>query len=275
MKSGKWKSKEQGSRRSKRHTGGSEHADRTERISPFAAREFMVDGAAAIGEYARFAPDRLKEILYLPRAKEQAEKLCRTHSLKTSIKERDADQASVPAPLSAVVSLRALELDELRRRIKGRSKDIILALDHITDPRNLGAIVRSAAFFGVKEILVPERRQVLLTQAAVNTAQGGFALTDIFVTVNLNRALEELKDSGYWVIGAAMGGEPLPDLAKTYDRVVIVLGSEDTGLSKQVLEKCDRIAAIAGRGAGLDSLNVSVAAGIFLCEFTKVEAATP
>ena len=256
-------------------SGRSGRVERTERVSPFSERTFMVDGIAAVSEYARFTPDRIKEIFYAPQQKQAVERLAEVNNLRMPLRQREAEPGEYAAPVTASVELKASPFDALLSRLSERKRDVIIALDHITDPRNLGAIIRSAAFFGVREVLVPERRQVLLTQAAVNTAQGGFALTDLIVVVNLSRALSELKDRGYWTIGAAMDGEPYSKLANVYEKTVLVLGSEDSGLSRQVSETCDRLAAIPGQGRGLDSLNVSVAAGIFLCEFTRVNAATP
>jgi 23S rRNA (guanosine2251-2'-O)-methyltransferase len=147
--------------------------------------------------------------------------------------------------------------------------NLVLVLDHISDPRNLGAIVRSAAFFGIRHVIVPERRQVLLTQASVNTAQGGFALTKLTVVVNVSRALEELKSRDFWVLGAAMSGEPVARVSGRYDKQVLVLGSEDKGISPGVLSHCDVVVSIAGAEKSLDSLNVSVAAGILIHELRR------
>lgn len=146
-------------------------------------------------------------------------------------------------------------------------ENVIIALDHITDPRNLGAIARSAAFFGVREVVVPERRQVLLTRASVATAQGAFALVDLVTIVNLSRTLDQLKEAGYWVIGADMAGDPLKQVAAKFEKVVIVMGAEDKGISREVQKRCDVMASIAGHPERLESLNVSVATGIFLHEF--------
>jgi 23S rRNA (guanosine2251-2'-O)-methyltransferase len=276
MKSRKSNKPDSVSRRGRRHHERGANAKDEGKSDPFASQLFHVDGESAIGEYARFAPTAIKEIIYVERAKVQAEQLLAKHSLSVPLRQRVLErEMQQVAPISALVQLQAKTFNSLVERLKKRTKDVILALDHVTDPRNLGAIVRSAAFFGVKEVLVPERRQVLLTQASVNTAQGGFALTDLVITVNLNRSLTALKEQGYWIIGAAMGGEGFRSLAPEYEKVVLVLGAEDTGLSKQVTDSCDRLAAIPGLGSGLESLNVSVAAGIFLCEFTRVGAASP
>jgi 23S rRNA (guanosine2251-2'-O)-methyltransferase len=168
----------------------------------------------------------------------------------------------------AKVVLSAIPVADWMGRLGKTPASLILALDHVQDPRNLGAILRSAAFFGVRNVLVPERRQVLLTQASVATAQGGFALCDLVCTVNLGRTLRDLKDKGFWILGATMDGEAIPQVAGHYEKVVLVLGAEETGLSRSVEELCDRKVAIQGAGE-LDSLNVSVAAGILLNAFTN------
>ena len=170
------------------------------------------------------------------------------------------------SPVWAVVRLVSLDSETFLRRIRVRTQDTLIALDHVMDPRNLGAIARSAAFFGCREIVVAERRQVLLTRASVATAQGGFALTDLVTVTNLGRILDELKECGYWVIGAAMDGESLGKSKPTFEKRVLIFGSEDSGLSPNIQKRCDLVAGI-GAKTGLDSLNVSVAAGIFLYEF--------
>lgn len=240
--------------------------------SAFAPDTFIVDGFAAFAEYVRFKPKAIVEVLALPAERQKVDALLREHGLQVPVRERpkstDADERM--SPVAARVTLKALEPDVFHARLPSDAgaKDLVLALDHVQDPRNLGAIVRSAAFFGVRHVIVPERRQVLLTQAGVATAQGGFAIADLVVVVNLARELRELKEQGYWVIGTDMDGEPLEKLKGEYDKVVLVLGAEDTGLSKNVRELSDRVAKITGRPPGLESLNVSVAAGIMLAALT-------
>lgn len=240
--------------------------ERDKDVSPFTPRQFFVDGFAAVAEYVRFRPSSLVEIRAQKSERTRVEELLKQHDVRVPVLERKPGEApdEKDAPVSARVSLKALEPDAFYSRISDRTTDLILALDHVQDPRNLGAIVRSAAFFGVREVLAPERRQVLLTQSSVATAQGGFAITDLVCVVNLARTLRELKDQGYWIIGTAMDGEPLQKLVGAYEKVVLVLGSEESGLSKGIREHVDRLGAISSKGPGLESLNVSVAAGIFL-----------
>jgi 23S rRNA (guanosine2251-2'-O)-methyltransferase len=230
---------------------------------------------AALGEYLRFKPESVVEVASAPQFKRDVEARLKQSGVTIAVRDipKPAPGDDRTSPVTARVMVKTLEWHEMLARMdkrEPRSPEIVLALDHITDPRNLGAIVRSAAFFGVTEVIVPERRQVLLTQASVGTAQGGFALADLVCVVNLGRAIDELKERGFWAIGADMNGEPFTKLTREYQKTILVLGAEDTGISDGVRKKCDRIASIPGRDPGLESLNVSVAAGVMLAAFASL-----
>jgi 23S rRNA (guanosine2251-2'-O)-methyltransferase len=232
----------------------------------------VVEGFSALREYARFRPRSLRAVFCRPDAQAKTVELLAPLGLRPTVVPRGQTAQSAfdaESPVWAELDLRALPEKEFLHKAAKRERDLVVALDHITDPRNLGAIARSAAFFGVREVIVPERRQVLLTRASVATAQGGFALTDLVVVVNLPRMLDQLKEAGYWVIGADMGGEKIADVASMYERVVLVLGSEDKGMSREVQKRCDRIVGISGAPDTVESLNVSVAAGILLKGFSR------
>ena len=240
------------------------------------SEDFIVEGLAAVAEYIRFRPDALVDVASTREQRKHIESLLNGAGVAIPVRELSParDNPTFAAPVQGRIKLRTIDEQVLSTRIIGRSRDLIIALDHITDPRNLGAIARTAAFFGVREIVAPERRQVLLTQASVATAQGGFALTDLAVVTNLARFLESLKEKGYWVVGTAMDGEPINRVAGVYEKMVLVLGNEESGLSQLVRQRCDRTVCIKGRPAVgqskiLDSLNVSVATGIFLHAFTQ------
>lgn len=228
---------------------------------------FVVEGVAAIREYLRFKPEVIQKIFVKERALKSVRDELGEFKVELVKVAESSDDSSPHTPAWAHVVHEMLDWTKFLTyidRAKDRDHDLVLVLDHISDPRNLGAIVRSAAFFGVEYVIVPERRQVLLTQASVNTAQGGFALTELVLVVNVSRALEELKKQGYWVLGAAMRGEPVSSIRGRYEKQVLVLGSEDKGISQHVLEGCDVLVSISGAEKSLDSLNVSVAAGILL-----------
>jgi predicted rRNA methylase len=228
---------------------------------------FIVEGVAAIQEYLRYRPSSILKIFAKERTlKNTKEELSGFKCDITSVPDDNADVLP-GTPAWAHVRHEMIDWTTFMDRVaasKSQENKLVLVLDHISDPRNLGAIVRTAAFFGVRHVVVPEKRQVLLTQAGVNTAQGGFALTDLVVVVNVSRALEELKRNDYWILGAAMVGESLASVRGRFDRQVLVLGAEDKGISQHVLGRCDVQVAIPGAPKSLDSLNVSVAAGILI-----------
>jgi 23S rRNA (guanosine2251-2'-O)-methyltransferase len=146
---------------------------------------------------------------------------------------------------------------------------LIVALDAVTDPRNLGAVVRSAAAFGGHGVIVPERRAAGMTAGAWKTSAGAAARLPVARATNLTRALESLQQAGCFVIGLDMDGDSeLPDLAMAHDPLVIVVGSEGKGLSRLVREQCDMIVSIPMHAA-TESLNAGVAAGVALYEVAR------
>ncbi len=146
---------------------------------------------------------------------------------------------------------------------------LLVALDGITDPRNLGAIVRSAAAFGGHGVLVPERRAAGMTASAWKTSAGAAARVPVARATNLTRALESLKKQGVFVVGLDADGDVmLPSLALARDPVVLVVGSEGKGLSRLVRETCDQVVSIPMQAA-TESLNAGVAAGVALYEVSR------
>jgi 23S rRNA (guanosine2251-2'-O)-methyltransferase len=146
---------------------------------------------------------------------------------------------------------------------------LVVALDSVTDPRNLGAVVRSAAAFGASGVLIPERRSAGMSAAAWKTSAGAAARIPVARAVNLNRALRAYAEAGFTLVG--LDGEAETDLAAAQGLsgpLVLVVGSEGDGLSRLVREACDTIAAIPITAA-VESLNAGVAAGIALYEISR------
>jgi 23S rRNA (guanosine2251-2'-O)-methyltransferase len=141
---------------------------------------------------------------------------------------------------------------------------LVVLLDGVTDPQNYGAILRSADQFGVDLVLIPSRRSVADTPAVYSASAGAAAWVPHAVVTNLTRALTQLKEKDFWIYGADMAGTPV-DQARLTGRVALVLGSEGKGLSRLVRDTCDQIVSIPTQGR-LDSLNVSVSAGVLLYE---------
>lgn len=140
-------------------------------------------------------------------------------------------------------------------------------LDGIEDPHNLGAIIRTANLAGAHGVIIPKRRAVGLTATVAKTSAGALNYTPVAKVTNLVAAIEELKEKGLWFCCADMGGEQMYCCNLT-GPIGLVIGSEGTGVSRLVKEKCDYIASIPMKG-DIDSLNASVAAGVMAFEIVR------
>ena len=151
---------------------------------------------------------------------------------------------------------------------KSSANPIIIALDGITDPHNVGAIIRSAEAFDCKGIIIPQRRSAGLTGTVAKVAAGALEHLPVSRVVNLNRALEELKKNGFLVIG--LSGDGKLSVSKFHERtpMVVIVGAEDKGISLLTQKKCDFLLRIPLKGK-TSSLNASVAAAISLFHFTN------
>lgn len=138
-----------------------------------------------------------------------------------------------------------------------------LALDCVQDPQNLGAIFRTAAFFGVRGIVLPKDRSSPITGTVIDVACGGVAHVPYAVVTNFSRALEDFKAAGFWVMGATEHqGDSVFSVPRDR-RWVLVLGSEESGMRRLTEERCDLFVRIPAKGR-VTSLNVSVAAGVLI-----------
>jgi 23S rRNA (guanosine2251-2'-O)-methyltransferase len=159
--------------------------------------------------------------------------------------------------------------DDLLAAALDSDEPLIVALDSITDPRNLGAIVRSAAAFDAHGVLIPERRSAGMTAAAWKTSAGAAARIPIARATNLNRSLRTYADAGLSLIGLdGHAAASLSDVAGISGPVVLVVGSEGAGLSRLVRETCDTLVSIP-ISENIESLNAGVAAGIALYELSR------
>lgn len=149
------------------------------------------------------------------------------------------------------------------------SEALVVFLDQITDPRNLGAVIRSAAAFGAHGVVIPERRSASMTAAAWKTSAGAAARIPVARATNLNRALESYQKAGFTIVGLAGEGEvDVTDIPGVDGPLVVVLGSEGDGLSRLVRDHCDHLVSIP-INSDVESLNASVAASIALYEITR------
>lgn len=144
---------------------------------------------------------------------------------------------------------------------------LVLLLDEITDPHNLGAILRSADQFGTDLVVLPERRSAQANETVTRISSGAAQYVPMAVVTNLSREVRLLKDAGFWIYGADMHGDSSYEV-KFPKRTAIVMGSEGNGIRDLTRKLCDHIVSIP-MGGHIDSLNVSVAAGILLYEFRR------
>jgi 23S rRNA (guanosine2251-2'-O)-methyltransferase len=161
------------------------------------------------------------------------------------------------------------ELEDLIEHSRqGSGWALLLVADHITDEGNLGALIRTAAFFGVHGLILPKDRSAKITGRVLKRSSGAFVSLPICQVVNLGRTLDLLTGKGFWIIGAA--GEAQESIYHfDWQRdAVLALGSESKGLSHSVRERCHALVKIPGSGR-VESLNVSVAAGAILSEILR------
>jgi 23S rRNA (guanosine2251-2'-O)-methyltransferase len=149
---------------------------------------------------------------------------------------------------------------------------LIVMLDSVTDPRNLGAVVRSAAGFGAHGVVIPERRAAGMTASAWKTSAGAAARIPVAQATNLNRQIKAYQEAGCMVVGLAADGDvSLPDLDLADGPLVVVVGSEGSGLSRLVAENCDQLVSIPMVNS-LESLNAGVAASVALYAIAQKRA---
>ena len=144
-----------------------------------------------------------------------------------------------------------------------------VVLDGVEDPHNLGAIVRTAHAAGASAIVIPERRAAGLTEVVARAAAGALAYLPVVRVTNVNRSLEALKESGYWIYGLDERGEHIYNQVEFTAPTAIVLGGEGKGLHEHVAKHCDFLVRIPMQTGGVASLNVSVAAGVMLFEWRR------
>jgi 23S rRNA (guanosine2251-2'-O)-methyltransferase len=158
--------------------------------------------------------------------------------------------------------------DMLKAATTDVSPAMLVALDNISDPRNLGAIVRSVSAFGGHGVLIPQRRSASVTAVAWRTSAGAAARLPVARATNLNRTLKDWANAGLQVVGLDARGDITIDELDGLGPILVVVGSEGKGLSRLVRENCDAIVSIPMAGP-TESLNASVAAGVVLAEIAR------
>lgn len=238
---------------------------------PSEAAENMLEGRNAVQE--ALAAGRPIDKLYIA-AGETDRALARLAAMAkeagaavVETDRRKLDQLSATGAHQGVVAMVAAHayatVDEILENAKSRGEaPLIVLCDDLSDPHNLGAIIRSAECAGAHGVIIPERRAVGLTPAAVKASAGAVEYLPVAREVNLTRTIERLKKEGIWIYGTAMNGEDYRKVDFSGPKA-LVIGSEGEGMSRLVGESCDKVVTLPMKGK-IESLNASVAAGILL-----------
>ncbi len=231
-------------------------------------------GVHAVETVLREAPDQVME-LWLVQSRRPGEARTRVRSV--------AEQAGVRFRLVTDAQLRAAVGDVAHQGVAARVSDfeyadedtllalegpcLLVALDEVQDPHNLGAIIRTACGLGASGVVIPRHRSASVTPAVRKVSAGATSRLPVARVTNLSRFLAQARDRGFWVYGAVVdGGERVPGVALA-DRAVLVVGSEGAGLRRGVREQCDVVVTLPS--GGVESLNVSVAAALLIWEWAR------
>ena len=267
----------------KRRHGGTERDERTKRAPKKGDESELVTGRNAVLEALRTRmpatalyiaarvemDDRMREILRL--ATHQSVPMLEIMRPELD-RMTDRDTVHQGVALKVPPMEYAHPMDVLDDVLDRGGLPLLVALDGVTDPRNLGAIIRSVAAFGGHGVILPQRRSAGLGSAAWKTSAGAAARIPVAMATNLTQTLKELKKRGVFVVGLDGGGDvALPGLELADRPLVLVVGSEGKGLSRLVTEHCDAVVSIP-ISAVTESLNAGIAASVALYEVSKLRA---
>jgi 23S rRNA (guanosine2251-2'-O)-methyltransferase len=233
-------------------------------------------GVHPVLEFLRHQPQQIKEI-FLARTGEQREvRQILALAERQGVPVRQGQGLNLPegegvshqGVAASIHPLQPMALAELLERLTSKAAPLLLVLDSIQDPHNLGAIIRSAAAAGADGIILPKDRSAPLSGTTLKASAGTLAFAPLCQVTNLAQTLKELKKKGFWLYGAAGGGgQPLYETAFS-GPLCLVIGGEGKGLRPLVAEQCDQLLAIP-MAPGVESLNASVAAGVILFEMVR------
>ena len=232
----------------------------------------IIYGRNSVSEILLHHPEQIEEIFFLKSASSNklreiietaAKKKVRVSYLDKTELERLSQNTNHQG---VAARIKDFKYTEFRSLIKDNTNRFYLILDHIEDPHNLGAIIRTANFFGVNAVILPKDRAAGVTPAVIKTSSGATATIPLCSVSNIGNAIAELKKRDVWIIGA----DPKADqTVQSTDigglKIALVIGSEGSGIKRNIREKCDFLVSIPGSGK-VRSLNASVAAGILINE---------
>ncbi len=235
-----------------------------------------ITGYNTIQEYLK--KNRAKAVLYTGTIGKKGEEIVkRARELGCTVVQVSSQKLSAMVPESKHRGLvletenppakPSTDLRTLLETLRNKEKTLLVLLDSLQDPHNLGAVIRTCDQLAVDGVIIPERRSAKDSQTVARISSGADAFVPIVTVVNISRTIEQLKEEQFWVYGAGFKGEMITTV--TFPRkTALVMGSEGKGLHKRVKDVCDQIISIPSFGH-VDSYNVSVAAGILMYEIRK------
>lgn len=229
----------------------------------------LIYGINSIYESLRHRP---KDVIHITVSKGRTLKniksildIASRHQIPVSYKDVSLAQGII----AEIKSQSEVSLDEVIRKLKEKNeKALILVLDEIEDPHNLGALVRSAACAGAHAVVIPKRGAAQVTPAVIKVSAGGTEHVPVCRVTNINYTLDQLKKEGFWTVGLALEGEKSLFESSYKEHTVFVIGNEERGLRRLVRESCDELVKIPMPG-NMESLNASVAGAIALFEVLR------
>lgn len=214
---------------------------------------------------------KLKKVrkIYVEKNYYEKNKIFSSENLKSRIRfmsKLELDNLADGVHQGIIIDMEDYQYTPLNKIIE-KEYDKVLILDHILDPHNFGAIIRTAVAAGFNAIIIPNDRQVLINSTVVKTSVGAVFDIDIVLVTNLNNTIKILKDNGFWIYGTVMNGEDYREVDYN-GKACLIIGNEEKGISKLVKENCDFLVTIP-ISPKIDSLNASVAAGILIYEVVR------
>ena len=206
-------------------------------------------------------PKTIRRVKLSPTFKDQEimKKIKDNHIKYMVTDQRDLDRIALHNQ-GIVIEINDCEYKDLS--VIGKDEKIVLLLDHLEDPHNFGAIIRTCEARGIKSVIIPKDRSVAVNDTVMKTSAGALNRVNIIMVPNLVNAINKLKDEGFFVYASAMDGRDYKKVSYS-DRVVLIIGNEGKGISKIVRDNSDEIISIPMIGS-INSLNASVAAGILM-----------
>jgi len=230
-----------------------------------------ITSLSAIEHILTHKPDRIKRLVFSRSHKRsprllKIQETARAHRIPVDDEPSRREEEPLTAFLSSFIYS---TFDHLIETSRSKTSRLVLALDHLQDPQNFGALCRSADAFGVSGILIPKDRGVLVTPGVYHASAGAVETVPVILVGNLGEALRKLKEHEFWIVGTAIGSDAKP-LAETptFQKIALVMGAEPEGLSHHIAGLCDWKAEIPLKGK-IQSLNVSAAGAILMYEFAR------